>query len=334
MKPVSNRAGAFFALALGVGWIVLSVTLSLSRVVTAVVAGIALVAAAAIVLAASESQTPGESGKLGKWWRALSYRNKVNVVAGACAAVTLAGAGIGLLSQPIPDDSSQAAPRETTTTTTHSSEAGSGKDGESSKTTDSTVTAKKESVDASDDSLLGKAVDNSMGVVLVRLGLALLAAFITGLIVQRIALGKYGVKLPFGLGEFEDISDEQTSAVTAKINKDEKLREALSSSRESGPGDLALVGDPRIGFITLRGQLENRLRAEAVEMPDVNETAPIDQLIDAFASKRDLSPGGRSAIQEVIELGNQAAHGAEVEPGAEQWLAEVGQYLPEAVAEL
>jgi len=330
---MGRKTRGLFVVTLGLFWIVVSVALSLPRAVTGGLAALALVVAAGALLLAGKGSEAGKAGRLGKWWRGLSYRNKVNTVAAAVAVTVGMGAGALLLAQPIPDGDTQPAPADRTTTTTHSTESGSNKDGPSNKTTDAKVTETKKSAEDRAD-LLGRAVDNSAGVILIRLGLALLSAFLAGLVAQRIALGKYGVKLPFGLGEFTEISDEQAKSVTDDAKKDATLKDALETSKRQGPEeDLMRVADPRIELVALRAKVESELRAKAQE-EGVDADAPIGQLIDDLSEKKDIGPHGRSALRGVIELGGQAAQGAEIEPGVEKWLVDEGQHLSGAIAAL
>ena len=127
-------------------------------------------------------------------WRSLSYPNKVNVVAAFAALLVFCGAGVALLSQAIPEKRDGKVPGETTRTTTRTSEEGADAEGETDKKARSEVIEEKEPVERADESLLGRALDNSAAVIILRLGLALLAAFVFGLIVQRVLLGRYGLR--------------------------------------------------------------------------------------------------------------------------------------------
>jgi hypothetical protein len=296
-------------------------------------------------MARLSERKPRGWGQLGRRWRGLTYRNKVNAIAALVAVTTGIGTGALLLAQPISEqgtcpapsgkESTCPAPGETTKTTSDSSEKSTGEDAPTSKSTKTIVVEQKTSVGKPDESLLGRAVDNTGGVILIRLAMALLAAFLSGLIVQRIALGKYGVKLPFGMGEFAEISDEQTSAVTAKAEKDPKLGSALEASKQEGADpNLLLLDDPRLELIALRRQVENQLRAKAEDVAEVDAKAPIGQLIDDLGEKEVIGPQGRSALRDVIELGDEAAEGTRVEPEVKSWLTEEGQHLPGAIEKL
>src|ERR1051326_6104370 len=156
----STGRGLFIA-ALGVIWIALSLALPLSRAATAGLAAIALAAAVlASIVIGQGSSDPGQ-GRSGRRWRGLSYRNKVNVIAAAAAIVAFLGAGTYLLLQPVPEKSSGRVPGETTRTVTHSHEDGESKEGKSSKDTRAHVVESKEPVEKADESLLGRAVDNT-----------------------------------------------------------------------------------------------------------------------------------------------------------------------------
>lgn len=333
--------GALFVLALGLGWVALWDPLSFSGEETAIVAAVFLLAAIVIVISGGgpEDASPG---RLLKWWRRLSYRAKINLAAGIFAVAVGIATGALLLPEPNPDDgecptpsknSTCPSPGETTTKTTTTNESGTGENGPLDKEAETTVVEEKTSVAKPDESLLGRAVDNQAGVTLVRFGLALLAAFIAGLVAQRIGLGKYGVKLPFGLGEFEEISDEQAKAVTEKAKEDPALKTALETSAEERVDVDLPPGDTRVKLVVLRDDVENKLRAKA-EAVDIDKSAPIDQVIDGLSEQQVIGPQGRSALRDMIELGDKAAQGAPIEPGVRAWLAEEGQHLPAAIDKL
>ena len=126
--------------------------------------------------------------------RSLSYPDKVNVVAAFAALLVFAGASVALLSQSIPEKRNGKVPGETTRTTTRTNEAGVDVEGETDKRVRSEVIEESEPVERADESLFGRALDNSAGVIIFRLGLALLAAFVFGLVVQRVLLGRYGLR--------------------------------------------------------------------------------------------------------------------------------------------
>jgi hypothetical protein len=274
------------------------------------------------------------TSQTGKKWRGLSFRKKVNAIAAAAALLTFLGVGTALLLQPLPAKSSGRTPGEAVKTITTTREKGTDKDGPAKKFLHTQVDEEKESVDEPDESLLGRAVDNSAGVVIVRLGLALLAAFITGFAVQRIALGKYAVTLPFGLGTIPEVTEEQAKAATDKAKKDPALKQALQESKaEDGDADMERIADPKKELIALGINSELALRRKAANT-GIAADAPVDELIKVVGDKSGLGPYGMSALRDVFELSGQAERGADVDPGVELWLQEYGRHLPGAIEKL
>jgi len=127
-------------------------------------------------------------------WRSLDYPSKVNVIAALAALLVFCGASIGLLSQSIPEKREGKVPGETIRTTTRALEVGADPEGETDKRTRNEVIEEKEPVENVDESVFDRALDNSAGVTIFRFGLALLAAFLFGLVVQRVLLGRYGLR--------------------------------------------------------------------------------------------------------------------------------------------
>lgn len=331
---MNNRiARGLFVIALGVLWIGLALALPLSRPLTAALAALALVAGVAAVLVGGSGEVGG-GGQAGKRWRGLSFRKKVNAIAATTALLTFIGVGTALLLQPLPAKSSGRVPGEVVKTTTTTKETGSNKDGPAEKFLHTQVDEEKEPVDKPDESLLGRAVDNSAGVVIVRLGLALLAAFISGFAVQRIALGKYAVTLPFGLGALPDVTEEQTKATTEKGQKDPALKQAVQEVKaEDGDEDMERIADPKKELIAVGINSELALRRKAAKI-GIAEDAPVDELIKVVGDKSELGPYGMSALRDVFELSGQAERGADVDPGVELWLQEYGRHLPAAIEKL
>ena len=168
-----------------------------------------------------------------------------------------------------------------------------------------------------------------------RLGLALLAAFIAGLVTQRVLLGKYAITLPFGLGTVPEVTDEQTSNVTENAEKDAALKAALAESKRGGPeADLELIEDPRLKMVAATAKLESALRAKAQSLEAADADAPIGQVIEGLATKTRLGHSGAAAIRGTLDIGTQVVAGAELEPGVEHWVDDVGQHLPGAVEAL
>lgn len=322
-----------FVIALGVLWIGLALALSLSRPLTAALAALALAAGVAAVLVGGRGEV-GRGSQAGKRWRGLSFRKKVNAIAASAALLAFLGVGTALLLQPLPAKSSGRVPGEVVKTTTTTRENGTNKDGAAKKLLHTQVDEEKESVNKPDESLLGRAVDNSAGVVIVRLGLALLAAFITGFAVQRIALGKYAVTLPFGLGTLPEVTEEQTNATAAKGEKDPALKQAVEAVKaKDGDGDLERIADPKKELIAVGIGSELALRRQ-VASTGIAEDAPVNELIKVMGDKSELGPYGMSALRDVFELSGQAERGADVDPGVELWLQEYGRHLPEAIEKL
>ncbi len=127
-------------------------------------------------------------------WRRLGYPGKVNVIAALAALLVFCGASVALLSQSIPEKRDGKVPGETIRTTTRMIEVGADPEGETDKRTRNEVIEEKEPVENVSESLFSRALDNSAGVIIFRFGLALLAAFIFGLVVQRVLLGRYGLR--------------------------------------------------------------------------------------------------------------------------------------------
>lgn len=81
--------------------------------------------------------------------------------------------------------------------------------------------------------------------------------------------------------------------------------------------------DPNLALVGLRIEIETRLRALA-ERFGVRDSRSIGRIADELRRGHVLNDASVSGLQELIMAGNQAAHGAWVEPQAAQWALDYG----------
>ncbi|SRR6266545_3871106 len=82
--------------------------------------------------------------------------------------------------------------------------------------------------------------------------------------------------------------------------------------------------DPNLALVAFRIELEKRLITLA-EQNGISETKRgVGFLLRQLQAKRAIPLSVASGLNELIALGNQAAHGASVSPDAAQWVLEVG----------
>ncbi|MFL5832469.1 MAG: hypothetical protein ACJ76B_00605 [Solirubrobacterales bacterium] len=332
MNPM--RLGSLLvAVIVGGAWLALALLLDWSRETTLIFGAIALLAVLLLAFLAGRFRKGASPGRTHLWWRGLSRRSRMDLIAGTVAVLVFAAAAAALLLQPIPGKATGSRPGDViakrTTVTGH--EAGK------KKASHEKLVERQQKANEPDESILGRALDNDVGVILFRLGIALLAGFLAGLITQRVGLGKYGATLPFGLGGFAEITEDKTAAVSAKEAADPKLVAAKKAAKAEAPPPVVApraVADERKEVVTVGGEVERALRQVAVENPGVDENAPTSRLIEQVSAVCGLNKNGRSAIEDVIALSDLAANGAPISAGAAHWFAEEGQMLPAAIAKL
>ena len=76
--------------------------------------------------------------------------------------------------------------------------------------------------------------------------------------------------------------------------------------------------DPNLALVALRIEVENRLRALA-EKHSVSPNVPLSRLFRDLRHREVLDHPAFHGLQEIIMAGNQAAHGASVEPALADW---------------
>ena len=90
------------------------------------------------------------------------------------------------------------------------------------------------------------------------------------------------------------------------------------------PGYAAIAEkDPNLALVGLRIEIEKRLRSLA-ERNGLRSSGPLIQIVRDLQRTGVLNDPSASGLQELIMAGNQAAHGASVEPAAAVWAIEYG----------
>jgi len=81
--------------------------------------------------------------------------------------------------------------------------------------------------------------------------------------------------------------------------------------------------DANLALVALRIEIEKRLRLLAARL-GMNESASLTSLFRKIYLRKELPEELFSALEDIIESGNRAAHGASVEPRVQQWALESG----------
>lgn len=106
---------------------------------------------------------------------------------------------------------------------------------------------------------------------------------------------------------------------------------ALTADVVPRPAYLEIIErDPNLALVGLRIEIEKRLRALG-EAAGIKEERSLMRLFQRLREEGVLRDASLSGLQEVVMAGNQAAHGAKVEPNVASWAADYG---PELLATL
>lgn len=182
-----------------------------------------------------------------------------------------------------------------------------------------TVTEHAVTVVAAEAALLDRVLSPPV-ILLLQLGVALLASFVLGAIAQRVLLGRYAFS--FGPLEVPDITEEAVSKPGDKAIA--ALRGVVPVT--AVPTTEAVPADPNVQLVSLRIEIEKRLRrmAELLGLPSQRSAGQLArQLVVA-----EVLPGEVvGSLLDLINIGNQAAHGAEVSAGAGEWAQQEGLRL-------
>ena len=81
--------------------------------------------------------------------------------------------------------------------------------------------------------------------------------------------------------------------------------------------------DPNLALVGLRIEIEKHLRALARQY-EIPETGSLIRLLEELRVRGVLNDRSVSGLKDLVMAGNQAAHGAEVDPSAAAWALEYG----------
>lgn len=81
--------------------------------------------------------------------------------------------------------------------------------------------------------------------------------------------------------------------------------------------------DPNLALVGLRIEIEKRIR-ELADIEELKLNQPLPRLLRELQYKSILNHSTFSGLQEIVMAGNQAAHGAKVEPSIADWALTYG----------
>ncbi|GJL50664.1 MAG: hypothetical protein NPIRA01_18910 [Nitrospirales bacterium] len=137
------------------------------------------------------------------------------------------------------------------------------------------------------------------------------------------------MELPGGfkieLHDLKAATDKVTSAQLTQSGTPPQSQREVEVKLENGEEiDLVPSDDPNLALVALRIELEKVL-SQIAENNDVVLKRPTAAILLNELSRRNIiQKGNANALSELIALGNQAAHGAEVSPEAAMWALDVG----------
>jgi hypothetical protein len=125
-------------------------------------------------------------------------------------------------------------------------------------------------------------------------------------------------ELPGGFKiEFQDVQ-----AAGAKVTESQADAHTLTPTPAPSHIDMS-ERDPNLALVGLRIEIEKRLRALA-ERHGLDDTPSISRIVLQLRDLGVLNDPSVSGLQELVMAGNQAAHGASVDPRAAAWAIDYG----------
>lgn len=81
--------------------------------------------------------------------------------------------------------------------------------------------------------------------------------------------------------------------------------------------------DPNLALVGIRIEIEKRMR-QLAEIVSINEKQPLSKLLKELKDQDVLSGSVYNGLRDIVTAGNQAAHGARVEPSVMDWAFSTG----------
>lgn len=233
-------------------------------------------------------------------------RSRANIIAGLAAVVAVIGAAAVVCFAERPDF------RDASTTITETTEVVEGGDAPGTTTT----TSRETETAASDSSALGRLFGAPGAGVLLTVGLVVLAAFLVGAFVQRVMLGAYGLTLgPITIPDIPAVKPDEAAAAVGKITGSPELVQLFRTSPGRVIGQphplFHSIEDPRLQFLSIRTELEARLR-DLASASGIDRDVALSKLLARLQAAQTIDAKAREGLQQLLDLGDRAAAGAAV----------------------
>ena len=134
-----------------------------------------------------------------------------------------------------------------------------------------------------------------------------------------------GVKLPGGL----EITLADAEKAAEKINEDSRLIQVSASAEEplqaKQVSEITSSSDPNLALVALRIEIERRLRALAAKNGLGTGERSLSRLVTQLERQGVLRSATAEGILTMVRYGNEAAHGAKVDPDVALWVPVEGK---------
>lgn len=206
------------------------------------------------------------------------------------------------------------------------------KDGAVTKTTKSSEVT----TPGPDTSLFGRTMDTGASPLLIQLLVAGLAAFAAGAVVQRVWLGEYGITVgPVSLPALPPVSQEAATTAVDLITESPEFAEILAPGiRYPAPiPQFYAIKDERLALISIRAELEQRLRSLALAV-HLDGEIEVNRLPDRLIGAGVLQTEAGAGLRSLLDIGDRIVDGADVEPSAAQRIRNAATDVLYVISEL
>jgi Domain of unknown function (DUF4145) len=133
--------------------------------------------------------------------------------------------------------------------------------------------------------------------------------------------------------KFRDLKAASTAIESGSAKQSDVDPQAEKNDSFQAVARPIMEADANLALVALRIEIEKRMRNLAYHY-DVPMNLPLTRLFKELRDKDVLPDGIASSLQEIIQAGNRAAHGASVEPTVQNWAIESSTKILRALDDL
>jgi hypothetical protein len=126
--------------------------------------------------------------------------------------------------------------------------------------------------------------------------------------------------------KFRDLKKASDKIESAQGAWFKKGVEVLQPKEWVNDAQVLVAADANLALVALRIEIEKRLRALAARH-GIKDSMPLTRLFRKLYRREILTESVFGSLEEIVNAGNRAAHGASVEPSVQEWALDSGAQI-------